>query len=84
MVEKLELTKNVFVPSLCLLLLLALVASVVPHVQASNPTQLDNSVWTVYYYTKLAWTYIPKQEIEQTKATFYWGTTTYNSHIQSF
>lgn len=47
-------------------------------------TQLDNSTWTVYYYTKLTWTYIPKYEIEETKATFYWGTTTYNSHIKNF
>jgi hypothetical protein len=33
---------------------------------------------------KLSWRYIPKQEIEETKATFYWGTTTYNSNIQNF
>lgn len=47
-------------------------------------TQLDNSTWQIYYYTKLTWTYIPKQDIMRTTATFYWGTTTYNSHILNF
>jgi hypothetical protein len=47
-------------------------------------TQLDNSTWQICYYTKLSWIYLPKYEYESTSATFYWGTTTYNSRIQNF
>jgi len=46
-------------------------------------TQLAATTWTLYYYTKLSWVYDPMEDIEITKATFYWGTTTYNSHIQN-
>jgi hypothetical protein len=45
-------------------------------------TQLDNSTWQVYYYTKL--TFSNPKFGEKTTATFYWGTTTYNSNIQNF
>jgi hypothetical protein len=47
-------------------------------------TQLDSSIWQIYYYTKLAFIFLPKQGIEDTKATFYWGTATYNSRILNF
>jgi hypothetical protein len=43
-------------------------------------TKLNATTWTVYYYTKLYWTTSPSL---QSKAYFYWGTTTYNSHIQN-
>jgi hypothetical protein len=47
-------------------------------------TQLDNSQWQIYYYTKLQWIFLPRQGIENTIAYFYWGTTTYNSNINNF
>jgi hypothetical protein len=46
-----------------------------------NATQLDNSIWQVYYYTQL--TFTPIKLGEKTIAIFYWGTTTTNSHIQN-
>jgi hypothetical protein len=43
-------------------------------------TKLNATTWTVYYYTKLYWTTSPSL---QSKAYFYWGTTTYNSRTQN-
>jgi len=43
-------------------------------------TQLDAITWTVYYYTVLTW----DAELAESVATFYWGTSTYNSRIENF
>ena len=47
-----------------------------------NTTKLEQATWTVYYYTKR--TYTPGYHSPgSTNGRFYWGTQTYNSHIEN-
>ena len=46
-------------------------------------TKLEQATWTVYYYTKRVSTHGGPYCPPTTTGYFYWGTTTYNSHIQN-